>query len=69
MSVNKNEVISNCAEVAIGILARLDTTKSIFPNGILEESSGNPRYTKEAQDVFDELVDVYNDIFSEHSNT
>lgn len=70
MHVNKLEIISDCAEVALGILSRLDTTNKIFPKGLLqEESNGDTRYTEEAQDVFNELMDVYDDIFSEHLNT
>lgn len=70
MHVNKLEIISDCAEVALGILCRLDTSNTIFPNGLLkEESNGDTRYTEEAQDVFNELMDVYDDIFSEHLNT
>lgn len=64
---NKLEIISDCAEVAMGIMARLDTGKTMFPNGLMkQESNGDLRYTEEAQDVFNELMDVYDDIFCEH---
>lgn len=67
--VNKFEVISDCAEVALGIIAKLDTSNTVFPNGLLKsQSNGDTRYTEEAQDVFNELMEVYDDIFSEHLN-
>lgn len=64
----KMEIASDCAEVSIVRMHELSksTGKPIFPNGLLQTMDNDDiRYTEEAQDVYNELIGVFEDIVEE----
>jgi hypothetical protein len=64
---NKIELASQCAEVALLNAAQLN--RSSFPEGVFKtELNGDVRYTEEAQDMFNNLYDIYTDLINEHTN-
>jgi len=64
----KQEIAADCAEVSLGKIHEFSGVR-VFPNGLLVESvSGDFNYTEEAQDIFNELYGIYEDIVDEHIN-
>ena len=61
--VNKLEVSSEVAQVMLKYLE--DNNHVTFPNGIFKEENGVTSYTEEAQDVFNELYDVIDNVIDE----
>ena len=67
--MNKLEVISDCAEVALIRIAQIHP--SVFPNGLYKTDNNDPgvtHYTEEAQDEFNLIYDAIDAIFDEHNS-
>jgi len=66
-NVNRLELASDCAEVALVILS--DNCPKLFPKGLtFTAGNGDINYTDEAQDQYCILHDIYEDIIDEHFN-
>lgn len=63
VTINKLEVASEVAQVMLKYLE--ENTNVNFPNGIYLESENETRYTEEAQDVFNNLYGIIEDVIYE----
>lgn len=61
--VNKLEVSSEIAQVMLKYLE--DNNHITFPDGIFKEENGVTSYTEEAEEVFNELYDIIDDVINE----
>jgi len=57
-------VISTVSDICDTIM--VDMPQDRFPNGLIQEVNGDIRYTKEAQEVFNELYKTYYSIIEDN---
>lgn len=63
VKINKNEISAEVSQVMLKYLE--DNDHVTFPNGIFKESPEGITYTEEAQDVFNELYGIIEDVIDE----